>query len=98
MARKPLKDEDKDVKTMTKMTGEDKTQQGLVSIYFENTTTQTEMSCKICIHIILSHYTSHVQLQWFIYKHQIPILYKPFFSTYKKQSFTQQLLARSYTA
>jgi hypothetical protein len=30
MARKPLKDEDTDVKTMTKMTGEDKTQQGLV--------------------------------------------------------------------
>jgi hypothetical protein len=30
MARKPLKDEDTDVQTMTKMTGEDKTQQGLV--------------------------------------------------------------------
>jgi len=28
MARKPLKDEDTDVKTMTKMTEEDKTQQG----------------------------------------------------------------------
>jgi len=43
MARKPLKDEDTDVKTMIKMTGEDKTQQGLVSIYFDNTTTQPEM-------------------------------------------------------
>jgi uncharacterized protein YpmS len=95
MARKPLKDENTDVKTMTNMTGEDKTLQGLVSIYFENTTTHTEMSRKICTHITLSHYTSHVQLQWFIYKHQIPILYKPFFSTNKKQSFTQHLLARS---
>jgi len=95
MTTKPLKDKDKNVKTMTKTTREDKTQEGLVSIYFENTTTQTEMSCKICTHIILSRYTSHVQLQWFIYKHQISILYKPFFSTNKKQSFTQQLLARS---
>jgi hypothetical protein len=95
MARKTLKDEDKDVKAVTKMTGEDKTQQGLVSIYFENTRTQTEMSRKICKHIILSHYTSHVQLQWFIYKHQIPILYKPLLKKNKKQSFIQQLLARS---
>jgi hypothetical protein len=42
MARKPLKDEARDVKTMTKMTREDKTQKGLVSIYPENTT-QMEM-------------------------------------------------------
>jgi len=58
MARKPLKDEDTDVKTMTKMTGEDKTQQGLVSIYFDNTTTQTEMSYKVSTYYIITlHFT-----------------------------------------
>jgi hypothetical protein len=45
MARKPLNDEDTDVKTITKMTKEDKTQQGLVSVYFENTTMQMEILC-----------------------------------------------------
>lgn len=55
MARKPLKDEDKDVKTMTKMTGEDKTQQFILKIL------QHRQKCHVkYVYILYYHTTLHM--------------------------------------